>query len=122
MEKRALLLPDVDEGGLNAGENSFDSTEVDVAHRAAVVRAVDQQLGEPVVFQDSHSGFPLASVNQNFALQVRNLVRPRAGSGAGAKAWASMLSASRGEARPAARLTGAVASGDVALRANRLNM
>ncbi len=69
MEKRALLLTDVDECGLNSGEDGLDSAEVDVTDGAAVVGTIDQQLYETVVFQDRHAGFPLASIDQDLALQ-----------------------------------------------------
>jgi hypothetical protein len=35
-----------------------------------MVGAVDEKLDEAVVFQDRHAGFPLASVDQDLALQV----------------------------------------------------
>ena len=70
MEKGALLLPDVDEGGLDAGEHRLDPAEVDVADHAAVVGTVDQQLDEPVVLEDGHAGLPLAPVDQDLALQA----------------------------------------------------
>ena len=71
VEEGALLLTDVDERRLDAGENRFDSAEVDVADRAPMVGAVDQQLDQTVVFEDGHAGFPLAPVDQDLALQIR---------------------------------------------------
>ena len=70
VEERALLLTDVDEGGLDTGQHRLDPAEVDVTDRAPVVGAVDQQLDQTVVFQDGHAGFPLAPVDQDLALQV----------------------------------------------------
>ena len=70
VQEGALLLADVDERGLNARQHRLDPSEVDVADRAAVVGAVDQQLDQAVVFQDRHAGFPLAPVDQDLALQV----------------------------------------------------
>ena len=70
VEEGALLLTDVDEGRLDAGQHRLDPSEVDVADRAAMVGTVDQQLDQPVVFQDRHAGFPLAPVDQDLALQV----------------------------------------------------
>ncbi len=70
VEEGALLLPDVHERGLNAGQHRFDPAEVDVADRAPVVGAIHQQLDQPVVLQDRHPGFPLAPVDQDLALQA----------------------------------------------------
>jgi hypothetical protein len=36
-----------------------------------VVGAIYQQLYQPIVFQDSEAGFPLASIDQDFTLQMR---------------------------------------------------
>jgi hypothetical protein len=71
VEECALLLTDVDEGGLDSREHSLDPPQVDVAHRAPVVGTVHQQFDQPIVFQDSNAGFPLASVDQDFTLQMR---------------------------------------------------
>jgi hypothetical protein len=70
VEERALLLPDVDEGGLDSREHRLDPTEIDVTDGAAVVGAVYQELDQSVVFQDGHAGFPLAPVDQDFTLQA----------------------------------------------------
>jgi len=70
VQKRALLLPDIDEGGLDAGKHRLHPAQVDVPHRAAVVGAVYQELHQSIVFQDRHPGFPLASVDQDLTLQV----------------------------------------------------
>ena len=70
MEERALLLTDVDERCLDARQHGLDPTQIDVADRAPVVRPVDEQLDQTVVFQDGHAGFPLAPVDQDLALQV----------------------------------------------------
>ena len=78
MEERALLLADVDERRLNPGQHRLDAAEVDVPDRAPMVRPVDQQLDQAVVFQDSHAGFPLAPVDQDLALQVIDLSRGEA--------------------------------------------
>ena len=78
MEEGALLLPDVDEGRLDAGEDRLDPAEVDVADGAAVIGPVDQELDQPVVFQDGHAGFPLAPVDQDLTLQTGPPQPPRA--------------------------------------------
>ncbi len=69
VEEGALFLTDVDEGRLDAGENRFDSSEVNVTDRPAVVGTVHQQFDQPIVFQDCHARFPLASIDQDFTLQ-----------------------------------------------------
>ena len=69
VEERALLLADVDERGLDAGQHRFDPAEVDVADGAAMVGAIDEELDQPIVFEDGHAGFPLAPVDQDLALQ-----------------------------------------------------
>ena len=37
---------------------------------SAVVRPVYQQLHQSIVFQDRHTGFPLAPIDQDLTLQV----------------------------------------------------
>ena len=51
MEERGALLPDVDEGGLEAGENARDLSEVDVADSAGLAAfSFDVELGDDAVF------------------------------------------------------------------------
>ena len=76
VEEGALLLTDVHERGLDSGEDGFDPSEVDVADGAAVVGTVDQQLDQPIVFQDRHAGFPLAPVDEDLALHERTSAAP----------------------------------------------
>jgi hypothetical protein len=71
VEKRALLLADVHERGLDAGQYRLDPAQVDITDGAAVVGPIDQELDQPIVFQDGHAGFPLAPVDQDLALQDR---------------------------------------------------
>ena len=75
MEEGALLLADVHERGLDAGEDRLDPSEIDVADDAAVIGTVDQQLDQPVVLEDGHAGLPLAPVDQDLALHASNLDR-----------------------------------------------
>jgi hypothetical protein len=72
VEERALLLTNVDEGGLDARQDRFDAAEIDVTDGPPVIGTIDQQLGQPIVLEDRHAGFALASVDQNFALQDVN--------------------------------------------------
>ena len=73
MEEGALFLADVHERGLDARQDRLDPAEVDVADRAAVIGAVDQQLDQPVVFEDGHAGLALAPIDQDLALQAVRL-------------------------------------------------
>ncbi len=67
VEERALLRPYVDEGGLNAGQDCFDSPEVDVADHAARFGAIDQKFNELVVLEDGDPRFARVGVDQNFS-------------------------------------------------------
>src|SRR2546425_1015452 len=62
VEESAFLLADVDECRLDSRQHRFDSAEIDIADRSTVIRPVDEELGQAVVFEDSHAGLPLASV------------------------------------------------------------
>jgi hypothetical protein len=73
VKKGAFFLTDIHERGLNAGKDRLDPTKVDVTDCATMIGTVDQQLYQPVVFQDSHSGFPLASIDQDLTLQIYDL-------------------------------------------------
>ena len=73
MQEGALFLPDVDERGLDAGQDRLDPAEVDVTDGAPMVGAVHQQLDQPIVFQDGHAGLPLAPIDQDLALQAVRL-------------------------------------------------
>ncbi len=55
MEKRALLRPDVDEGGLDARQDGINPPKEDVTDQSLDVRSVDEQLNQLVVFEDSYS-------------------------------------------------------------------
>jgi hypothetical protein len=92
VEESAFLEADIDEGGLNAGKDRFNPSEVDVADDAPVVWAVHQQLDQTVVLDYGHAGFPLAPVDQNFALhagkprpQTRSSRRPGGQGGANSR-------------------------------------
>ena len=105
VEERALFLADVDEGRLDARQNGFDPAEIDVADGAPVVGTVDQQLDQAVVLEDRHAGFPLASVDQNFALQAvspgRGGLRRRHGRGRSRRrSTSSVRSADVGPQKP----------------------
>src|SRR5207244_1294633 len=52
VEKGALFRPDVDERGLYPRKHGLDRAEVDVAHHAAGVRTIHQELNKAVVLQD----------------------------------------------------------------------
>ena len=67
MEERALLGADVDERGLNAGQDCVDLAEVDVADHAAGIGAIDQQLNELVVLEDGDPRLALGRVDQDLS-------------------------------------------------------
>jgi hypothetical protein len=79
VKEGALFLTDIYESGLNPGKHRFDSSQVDVTDRAAVIGTIHQQFDQPIIFQDGHAGFALASIDQDFTLQVRP--QPPAGCG-----------------------------------------
>jgi hypothetical protein len=100
----AFFLTDIDEGCLNAGENCFDTSEVDVTDRAAVIGPVHQQFYQPIVFQDGHAGFPLAPIDQDFTLQC-DLSRPL---GIKTRSSAGLPTTVRGACRGSASLLGLI--------------
>jgi hypothetical protein len=71
VKKGALVETDIDEGRLNSGKYRVDPAEIDVAYAPAMIGAIDQQFDQTVVFQDGDAGLTLASVDQNFTLQMR---------------------------------------------------
>jgi hypothetical protein len=70
VKESALLLTHIDKRRLNARKHRLDAPQVDVTDGAAVVWPVHQQFHQSIVFQDGHAGFPLASIDQDLALQV----------------------------------------------------
>ena len=70
VEERRFFQADVYKGGLDAGENRVDAAKVDVAEGAALIRAIVEQLDEPIVLEDGHAGLPPATIDENFALHV----------------------------------------------------
>ena len=88
VEERALLRPDVDERGLNARQDCFDSSEVDVADHAARFGTIDQKFNELVVLEDGDPRLARVRVDQNFSFhQCPSLVRLRRLGGTGAMAF-----------------------------------
>ena len=79
VQERALLRPDVDEGRLDAGQHRFDAAQIDVAHAAAGVGTIDQELNKAVVLQDRHAGLARRSVDEYLSLQ-HDVPRPPPGS------------------------------------------
>ena len=69
VEEGALVGPYVDEGRLDPRQDGFDLAEVDVAHRAAGIGTIHQQLNKGVVLQNRHAGLPRAAIDQNFPFQ-----------------------------------------------------
>jgi len=71
VEESTLFQPNVYKGRLNPGEHRLDSSQIDIADSASVIGTVDQQLDQPIIFQDGHASFPLAPIDQDFTLQMR---------------------------------------------------
>src|SRR6185437_15314690 len=97
MQKAVLLQPDVDEGGLQAGEDVVDAALVDVADNRAAAAALQVELGDLVFagdrspgalaaaprggrarlagrhragrLQQRHTGLPAVNADQNLLLQ-----------------------------------------------------
>ena len=65
VEERGALLPDVDEGGLEAGENACDLSEVHVADSARLAAfSFDVELGDDAVFDQR--GARLAEITAQY--------------------------------------------------------
>src|SRR5881296_2175714 len=69
VEERALFRPDVDECGLDPRQDGLDRAEVDVAHHAAGVGTIHQELNKAVVLQDRDAGFACGPADENFPFQ-----------------------------------------------------
>src|SRR5207247_1676160 len=69
VEKRTLFRPDVDERGLNPGQDRVHGAEVDVAHHAAGVGTIHQEFNKAVVLQDGHAGLARAPAAEYLPFQ-----------------------------------------------------
>jgi hypothetical protein len=79
VEERALLESDIDERGLDAGKDRFYASKIDVPDHATMVRAIDQQLNEPVVLQNGHPRLARGAIDQDLALHADRLRGRHAG-------------------------------------------
>src|SRR5262245_19835164 len=70
MEKCALFRSDVDERGLNAGKDSFYSTQVNVAHHSAGFGPINEQFDELVVLENGDTRLARVRVDQNFSFHL----------------------------------------------------
>jgi hypothetical protein len=68
-EGRALQA-DVDEGRLHARQHARHLAQVDVAHQAALQRALDVQLLHGAQLDDGHAGFLRRPVDQDVLLHI----------------------------------------------------
>ena len=68
VEKRRLLLADVDERGLNAGDDGRDAAEVHVPDGPAAVLALDEKLDELAILHDRDSDLAGRKVDENLRL------------------------------------------------------
>src|SRR5689334_12478969 len=76
VEEGALVSPDVDECGLDSRKHGLDRAQVDIAHHAAGVRTIDQELNKAVVLQDRDAGLARGPADENFPFQSK-CPRPR---------------------------------------------
>jgi len=60
VQERIALQPDVNEGGLHAGEDFRDPALVDVANDAALPLALDEDLDDLIVLEDRDPRFEVA--------------------------------------------------------------
>src|SRR5688572_3931730 len=67
VEKRALLRADVDERGLDTGEDGVYPSDEDVTNQPFDVRSVDEQLNELVVLENGNSCFSVYCADEDFA-------------------------------------------------------
>src|SRR2546425_10817594 len=76
VEKGALFRPDVDERGLYPRKHGLDRAEVDIAHHAAGVRTIHQELNKAGVLQDRDASLACGPADENFPFQSKG-PRPR---------------------------------------------
>src|SRR5439155_11460978 len=89
VKKGALFRPDVDERGLYPRKHGLDRAEVDVAHHAAGVRTIHQELNKAVVLQDRDASLACGPADENFPFQSK-CPRPRPSSSrVGSYDWSS---------------------------------
>jgi hypothetical protein len=65
VQERGLVLADVDEGGLHAGEHAQDLALVHVAHGPALALALDVELGQDPVLDQGDPGLRAIGVDNN---------------------------------------------------------
>src|SRR2546429_222314 len=76
VEKGALFRSDVDERGLYPRKHGLDRAEVDIAHHAAGIRTIHQELNKAVVLQDRDASLACGPADENFPFQSK-CPRPR---------------------------------------------
>jgi hypothetical protein len=67
VQERALLRPDIDEGGLDAWEDGIYPSDENVSDQSFDVRSVDEQLNQLVVFENGYSSFSICCADEDFA-------------------------------------------------------
>ena len=70
VEKGGLVRADVDECGLNAGQDGLHLSEVDIANDALGIGAVDHQFHEEIILEDGDARFLRRRRNQNLSFHV----------------------------------------------------
>ena len=76
VQEPVALEPDVDEGGLHAGQDLRDAALVDIADDASLAFPFDEELRDEVVFENGHDG--LVAVRGDDHLLVHSLTRSAA--------------------------------------------
>ena len=82
VQERVALEPDVNKGGLHAGQDFGDPALVDIADNAALPFALDENLDDLVVLENGDPCFQVAGGDDHLLVHGQNseLVRPRAAS------------------------------------------
>src|SRR3989475_1321578 len=89
VEKGALFRSDVDERGLYPRKHGLDRPEVDIAHHAAGIRTIHQELNKAVGLQDRDARLAGGPAGEKFPFQSK-CPRPRsANSRSGSYGWSS---------------------------------
>ena len=67
MKESGLVGTDIDECGLNAGQDGFHLAQVDVSEHSALVGPVEHHLHQLLVFQERYPRFVGGSAHEDFS-------------------------------------------------------
>ena len=76
VEKAGLLQSDFDERRLHARQHSRHFAFVDIAHQSPVGVALEVELGQRAVFEQSHPHFKRGGIDYDFTFHLEIVVRP----------------------------------------------